>query len=187
MGRQKALLLYHGKSFLENCIAALQAWCSPVYVVVGYQAEAVRDSLPDARVSWLVNADYERGQFSSLQTAAREFAGARRYDAAVVAPVDHPAFQPSTVEALIAAFASSPSKAIVKPVYRGRSGHPVLYSTECFGIISSADAGSTARDIQSRLRNRSLFVEVDDPGVLLNVDTPEDYRRLTASLPPPVD
>src|SRR5258706_7581165 len=101
MGTPKALLDYRGETFVGRLVRVLETKCSPVIVVLGYQAEAIRPGIP-ATARIVVNPDPSRGQLSSLQTALEAFPA----DASGFAfiPVDSPAVSENTVAMLADAF-----------------------------------------------------------------------------------
>ncbi|MGH9536092.1 MAG: NTP transferase domain-containing protein, partial [Terriglobales bacterium] len=131
----------------------------------------------------LENPAPERGQFSSLQIAAAAVLADLRWAGAVVVPVDRPMFAPTTLAALAAALAAAQEAAVLKPAHAGCHGHPVLYGRAFLAVIAAAPADATAREVARPWAARTLAVAVADPGVLINVDTPEDYRRIAAHRP----
>lgn len=195
MGRPKALLPYPAAlpamanwrapanpAFLSACVYKLLAVCHRVWIVLGREAALIRShpAAPPADwpVEWLENPHPDRGQFSSLQTAAAAVLAAGE-TAAIVAPVDRPAFEAQTLRALAAA---APAAAIVKPTLDGHGGHPVLYRLPMLRAIAAADPGMDARSLSRRPGITSLSVPVADPGVLLNLDHPDQYHRWIAGL-----
>jgi CTP:molybdopterin cytidylyltransferase MocA len=71
---------------------------------------------------------------------------------------------------------------VVRPVYRGRHGHPVVFARNIWPALKAAPAGEGARAVVRALGDAVCDIEVDDAGVTIDVDTPEDYRRLIAAL-----
>lgn len=192
MGRPKALLAWPAPgsplSFLDRCAANLTAICDPILVVVGAEADTIAAARSPAawpQLRWILNPDWQHGQFSSLQAGIRALLALGSFDAVLVSPVDHPAFLPSTAAALAAAAHPAHPPAIVKPSFGQRHGHPVLYASRVLPAISAAPAGSTARHIQTLFSADTLSLPVDDPGILLNIDSPEDYQRLAVLYPSP--
>jgi molybdenum cofactor cytidylyltransferase len=89
--------------------------------------------------------------------------------------VDHPDVGPAIVDLLIARFEET-SRPIVLPVHRGRRGHPVLFSRAVFDEIRRAPESVGARQVVWDHQGDLLEVEVPDPGIGRDVDTPGDYR-----------
>jgi molybdenum cofactor cytidylyltransferase len=180
MGRDKALLPYRGRTFLETIIARLdEAGVSSIRVVLGYHAEAIRAAVAPARVRVVVNPDYQRGQTSSLQVGLRTLAE-ERVDGVLLALVDHPAVASETLRALIATFTESRSPVVI-PIHQGRRGHPVVIARALFGEILALAEGEGANTVIRRHRAATRFVDVADPGILLDVDDPETYQTMAAS------
>jgi molybdenum cofactor cytidylyltransferase len=174
MGRPKALLEYQGETFLDRQIALFAGLGAKVICVLGFDAEQVAAGLRRAAQAVLVlNPAPEAGQSSSLQC------GLRAMDAGTEAffftPVDSPGVRPETLSALLEGF--DPDKVdFVQPAFGGRHGHPVLAAGRTAEEFLALEAGQPAHSVVRRGRRR--FVEVADPFVLLDVDTPEAYERL---------
>ena len=104
MGRDKALLTYQGRTFLEGVVAKLrEAGVGRVAVVLGYHAEEIQRALNLKGLEFIVNRNYQRGQTSSLQEGLRTLEGSNP-EAVVLCPVDHPVFSSQTVRNLIETF-----------------------------------------------------------------------------------
>src|SRR5436853_891409 len=127
MARDKALLPWHGKTFLGSAIASLHPHCDLVLVVAGANAEALKPTVFSTGAFMVMNPHPERGQFSSLQVGLQEVLNRGR-DAAIVTLVDRPAASVATVGELRARFLEvSPSGSwAVVPEYQGTHGHPIV-------------------------------------------------------------
>ena len=174
MGRDKALLEYRRTTFLGRIIAVLEPRVEPLVVVLGHHAEAIRQAVPSGpRV--VVNANYQAGMLTSLQTGIRELPPDT--EAALFTLVDHPAVAEETVELLIGEWAKA-KPLIAIPRHGGRRGHPVIVKRQVLDEILALGPESSAKDVIRSHRDRTLFVDVDDPGVLYDIDLPEQYERL---------
>jgi len=125
-----------GRTFLERVLATVvAAGCAPVVCVV---RAADRDwaaaQVESAGGAVVVNPAPERGALSSLRLGLDRLGACT---GALVAPVDHPFVAAATCRALVAAFAAR-TDAVVKPVWEGRSGHPVIIPRELFPRIPEA-------------------------------------------------
>ena len=102
-------------------------------------------------------------------------------DGFLVVLADQPAITPEIIDRLIDSFGRvQPGKNIVAPSFRGRRGHPVLFGRkyrEEFGGLTGEVGG---REILARHPEDILVLEVDTDAVLIDLDTPEDYRRYSA-------
>lgn len=162
MGTPKALLTYQGRTFVDRLVEAFRAACDSVSVVT-----SPRTALPGA----IVNPAPERGMLSSLQCG---LAGCEA-DAYLFTPVDYPAVRPETIAAIVAAFRSEPT-AVIIPVFRDRHGHPVCISRRVAQEILALPNTATARDAMHRYE--PVYIAVNDPGIVQDVDTPVDYLLL---------
>jgi molybdenum cofactor cytidylyltransferase len=179
MGRDKALLPWRGKTFLAGIIDALVPQTELVIVVAGKNANNVAPVVYAMGAFLVVNPAPERGQFSSLRAGLQEVLNRGR-DAAVVSLVDRPPVDTDTVALLRATFfdAVNRGKWAVVPEYGGGHGHPIVVAREMIEAFLRAPADATARDIEHAHQQRIEYVPVDDPLVVANVDTPEDYDKL---------
>jgi len=178
MGRDKALLDYRGKTFLEHIVATQrEAGLERTVVVLGHHAEEIRRAVNLAGAEVVVNQDYRLGQTSSLQAGLRALVQPET-DAVVLCLVDHPAVSADIVKQLVAAFQETAAPVVV-PTYQGRRGHPVLIARPLFGELLSLDPHQGANTIIRKYRDATHCVEVQDPGILLDIDDPKAYRQLT--------
>lgn len=92
-------------------------------------------------------------------------------------PVDHPAVTFDTLVKLQEFWSKSPEKAY-KPVFRNRGGHPVLLGRLWAARIAQSPENATLREILQVWKDEVVAVPVEDPGVLLNVNHPEDYQNI---------
>ena len=178
MGRDKALLPWHSGTFLSAAIRALQASTELVIVVAGANA-ANLEPIVDAEAAFMVrNPNPEIGQFSSLQCGLREVLNRGR-DAAIVTLIDRPAASRQTIEQLRSVFlAGNDAVWAVVPEYEGRHGHPIVAGREMLEAFLRAPVTSSARDVEHAHQNHVAYLAVNDPAVVANVDTPEDFEKL---------
>lgn len=167
MGSPKALLTYRGETFLDRLIGIFSNLCDQTIVVLGHNHESIQRQLRRKNeAEFVVNPDPERGQLSSLQCGLR---AAARAEALFFTPVDYPAFEAATVSALL-----SHAGTFVMPRYNGTRGHPVLIDRDLADKLLACE--TMARDV---IRAHSpQYVEVDDPGILEDIDDPAAYARL---------
>jgi molybdenum cofactor cytidylyltransferase len=186
MGRDKALLPWPPVApgqqpqgtFLSAAIRSL-ASADMVIVVAGKNADALAPIVYASGASMVVNPDPGRGQFSSLQVGLREVLNQGR-DAALVTLVDRPPVSTATVEKLCALFAEAVSrwKWAAVPQYAGKHGHPIVLAREMIEAFLRAPATATARDIEHQNEQHIEYVDVDEPLLTVNVNTPEEYGAL---------
>jgi len=177
MGQDKALLDYRGRSFLETAVATLRAaGVAPIVVVLGHHAEEIRRAVDLEGVQVVVNEKYSLGQTSSFQKGLGALADSE-IEAVVLWLVDHPAVSAETVAKLVAEFQKSKPPVVI-PCYQGERGHPVLISRALFEELLKLASGEGANAVIRKYRDKAHWIEVDDPGVRLDVDDPEAYGRL---------
>lgn len=181
MGFPKALLEVEGVPFVARLAAAMLQVVPRLLVVVGAHAERVRTAIPtDPRISVVPNPDWPRGQLSSIRAGVR--AGAREGDAVMIHLTDHPTVTADTFRAVASAYCTS-KKPIVIARHQGRRGHPVLFDRSMFTELLDAPEDQGARVVVNADPARVQYVDVDDPGILLDLDTPQDLARAGLRLP----
>jgi molybdenum cofactor cytidylyltransferase len=189
MGRDKALLPWppprpgqaaSNDTFLSAAIHSLSEATDFVLVVVGNNEPALAPIVYAQGASVVANPDPSRGQFSSLQVGLREVLNRGR-DAAMVTLVDRPPVKGDTVQKLRNAFeAAGQNTWAVVPQFSGKHGHPYLVGREMMEAFLKVPATSIARDVEHANQAHIQYVEVDDPFVAMNINTPEDYAGLAA-------
>lgn len=178
MGRPKALLSIEGVSFIDRIVSALRATkVGEIIVVLGHNAEEMAQKIGHLHVRVLINRDYKMGQLSSLLLAIRAIDAARQdVDGILVHLVDHPYLSSSLVDMMIERFYDS-GKLIVVPRYKGRRGHPVIFSRSLFAELLRTPLEEGAKAVVHAHRGETLEIETDEPGVTVDIDTPEEYRQ----------
>ena len=181
MGRPKALLQIGQRTFVRAVLDALRdGGVTDAVVVVRPGQAGVEDEIVRAGFGRSVeNAHPERGQLSSL-LAGLDAIDTPGVTAALVTLVDIPLIGGSTVRALVERARVSQAP-IVRAVHRGQHGHPVVFKRAVFDALRRADPSWGAKEVVRACEVED--VEVDDPGVGDDVDTPDDYDRVRAQQP----
>lgn len=176
MGSPKALLHYQGQTFIERiCTAFLTAGVDELIVVLGARAEEIARVLPvHPALRTVVNSRYAQGQLSSLMVGIGALSP--ESEAAVVNLVDHPMVSSETIKAVIASFRAAPLPIVIAS-YQGKRGHPVLFASQVYGEILAAPLDQGAKVVVRKDPARVREIPLDDPGILADIDTPEDYAR----------
>lgn len=172
MGRPKALLAGpDGMPLAARQASALrEGGCEPVAVVIGSQAAEVRRGLP-ADIATVENPRWAQGRATSLQAGIAAFPEAEGY---LFLPVDAAGVKANTVRAVLAAAAGDPQR-VWRPVHRGQKGHilwvPRGAARALLGLAAEARVDEWAKPLAREL-------EVEDPTVLRNINTPEEWVEL---------
>jgi len=189
MGRDKALLPWpphtsadSTDTFLSAAIRLFSFHVDEVIVVVGKNEAALAPMIYANGASLVLNPDPARGQFSSLRVGLHEVLNRGR-DAAMIALVDRPPAETATLQTLESAFDRAPAKRkwAVVPEFQGKHGHPILARREMIEAFLRAPETSNAREVEHAHQENIEYVPVDDPLVVLNVNTPEEYATLGLS------
>lgn len=172
MGAFKPLLEIEGVSMVRRVVQLMQgAGAHPVVVVTGHRRRELEEHLQGAGVELVHNPDYaSTQQFDSLRLALARLEG--RCDRLLVSPADIPLVQPETVAALL----RTPGE-FVRPLCRGRGGHPVLLSGNLIPALLCYDGPDGLRGAIRQSGCAVQNVAVEDGGVLMDNDTPEDFAR----------
>ncbi|HUP00032.1 MAG TPA: nucleotidyltransferase family protein [Gemmatimonadota bacterium] len=178
MGSPKPLLDLGGETFLDHAVEVLRdGGCEPVVVVLPASGKALDRERRIAAAAGAVvieNPNPGAEQIDSLRLALASLGSETA--AAVVLPVDHPQAGPDVVAALIAAFRARGAP-LVRPVHRGTPGHPVLFARRLWPELAEPDLVEGARDVVHRHHDEMEEVPVEEHGVTVDVNTPEEYER----------
>jgi molybdenum cofactor cytidylyltransferase len=181
MGRPKALLPVGdgGPTFVAHLSTALlDGGVADVIVVARPEDAALAEAVAGlgARVRIVTNPHADRGQLSSV-LAGLNAADRPGVHAVLVTPVDVPLIRADTVQRLLAEFANR-HVPVARATHLGRHGHPVIFGRAVFDALRHADERVGAKAIVQSHAHEAIDVDVDDPGVLHDIDEPGDYTRL---------
>jgi len=182
MGFPKPLLDIRGRTFIEQIALTMLKVVPRIVIVIGAERGRVRAAIPaDKRIEIVENPDYSEGQLSSLKAGL----GAVRAGAAgaMVHLGDHPMVRVETFRAVVDSYNRS-RKPIAVARHDGRRGHPVIFDRALFGELMSAPDREGARFVVNADPSRVTYVDLDDPGINLDLDTPADLARAGLALPP---
>jgi CTP:molybdopterin cytidylyltransferase MocA len=172
MRTPKALLDYRGETFVDRLIGLFAARTNPVIVVLGGNAAEIR-AAARRPARFVLNPDYESGMLGSLQCGLR--AVPPQASGVLFTLVDHPAVAGSTLDALL----SPAGGALLRvPRYRAKRGHPIWFQPSLIAEFLAPPAGATARDIVAAHAAETDYLDLDDPGVVTDIDDPAAYREL---------
>lgn len=176
MGRFKPLLPIAGTSVIAHVVAMLRAASiDRIGVVTGHCAEQIEPVVASIGATVVRNPDYQQGMYSSIQAGIGSLLPT--VDACFLLPVDIPLVRPESVAALAEAFAQRRAP-ITYPRFSGQRGHPPLVSNALFAEILAGKGEGGLRELLRKHQADSADVDVLDEGVMLDMDTPEDYAQL---------
>lgn len=179
MGRPKALLAISGETFVSRLLRVFRAAGAHVIVVTGAHDREIRAALDGAGAEIVTNPDPARGMLSSLQEGLRRVPA--HCEIAGFHSVDTPLVSESTVASLRAELEQAqPDRLMAVPRHGGRRGHPVLFRASLADEFLALASDATARDVIHAHRGDTVYIDVEDPGILIDIDTPDDYKRLVS-------
>lgn len=177
MGCSKPLLPLGGKPAIRWCLETLrEAGLSGLVVVLSPTGAEIAAALADLPVVLAWNPEPESDMAGSVRTGIAQ-AGPEA-TALLICPADYPLIAPLTIRSLLKEQENHPEQIII-PTYQGQKGHPVLFPRP---VLAELDQLPTLRDLVRRDPQRCRLLAVDDEAVLLDMDTPADYRQLQARL-----
>ena len=163
-----------GEPIISHAVKAyVDAGIDPIIVVTGRDADSVADALGAYQVTLAHNPDFATGEIlSSVKT------GLRSLPDALAATFIQPADMPCISTDVITQLAAQHDKGFnVAPVYKGRRGHPVLLDRVFWSDMLRLPADARPRAVIQGAREKLRLVEVDEKGVVLDIDTREAYQR----------
>ncbi|HSL62672.1 MAG TPA: nucleotidyltransferase family protein, partial [Desulfotignum sp.] len=178
MGRAKQLLPFEQTTLLGRVIdTAKAAMLDALILVLGFEADRIRPWLettyPDLTgIRVVENPDWQNGQ--SFSVAAGLAALTPDTGGALFLLADLPLVTVRTINNLVSAFQTT-DQWIVVPRFQGKRGNPVLVAAPLFERLKQPAGDAGARVLFDEFKLRLRYLDVDDPGILMDVDTPEDY------------
>ena len=173
MGQLKQLLPLHDKPIIRHCLDNLiTSGIENIVAVLGYRGDEVLAAIQEMPVQIVLNENQESEMAESVRIGLRAIA--EKSSGVLVCLSDHPLVSVDTLKSLMQCFREAPDKIII-PLYKGKRGHPTLFPIH---VIKEIFEASTLRDIIDKNRSRLKFLNVQDEGVILDMDTKEDYDKV---------
>jgi molybdenum cofactor cytidylyltransferase len=142
-----------------------------VMLVTGHEAEKVQAALIDEDIKIVHNPDFAEGLSTSLHCGLTHLSG--DIDAAVICLADMPAVSSVIIDRLIAAFNPEENRLICVPFYQGQRGNPVVLAKRFFSEMNELSGDKGAREFLQKYADLVCEVEIDDEGILYDIDEPE--------------
>lgn len=175
MGTFKPLLPFGQQTIIESCIDYLsEGGADSVIVVLGHRGDEIRKQLQTQPVRFAVNPNPKSEMGASIIAGVQALPATTR--AVLIALVDYPAIPSSVVSALIQEWAKG--FRLVKPMWRGQGGHPVLVDIGFRDELLNVDSKRGLKGLFDKHLDQVKRVEVDSPFVARDLDTWDDYTSL---------
>lgn len=173
----KPMLELAGSTVIRETIAALHdAGVDDIAVVVGYRGEELAKHLAEQGVRIIQNLDYATGDMFRSVCMGLSAMG-RDKDALLFLPADIPLFSAETARRLCDSMEESPCN-FISPVYQGQRGHPILLNGSVVKDLLTFSGEGGLREAMTACGGEHRLVEVNDRGILLDADRPQDYEQL---------
>jgi molybdenum cofactor cytidylyltransferase len=179
MGSPKQTLQFRGESLLRRAaLAALGAGCGPVIVVTGAHSELSRRELEGLDVREVLNTHWETGMASSVRAGIESLISADAdADAVVLMLCDQPHVTAEVISGLVTAHRAT-GKPVIASTYGGSSGVPALFGRTLFDELARLEGAAGAKQVIKRHGLEAHLLPFQ--GGEVDVDTPDDFSRLTA-------
>ena len=177
MGQTKQLLDWEGRTILQRVLENLsRSQVDEVILVLGHEAERIQQTLDTHKVKVVINRNYKEGMITSIQQGLINLDD--KVEAFFIVLADQPAVGPEIFDRLIGEFRRvTPQKNIVLPAFRGRRGHPALFSGKYRKEALRIEGDVGFRQVFQEHPEEILTVEMDTDSILQDIDTPDDYRK----------
>ncbi len=180
MGRPKLLLPVGGRPMVAGVVEALKkGGVETILLVTAPGDEPLLAWAFENGVVGAINPNPERGMLSTIQEGIDALAGALEGEILLVSPADLPHLKAKTVSNLLQKMIETGAP-LALPNYHGKRGHPLAIAPRLVPEIATLDSKIGLKQLRDRHEAELLEVEVEDAGVVQDVDTPEDYGRLTS-------
>ncbi len=168
LGKNKMDLIINTRKIVEHTIYNMSNYVDFVTLVTGHYKTEV--DLPNIEIKKTYNQDYEQGMFSSIQCGVKQI-----QDDVFIIPGDYPMVKGDTYDTILRG-----SGSLRVPTYKGRRGHPIYISKELLEEIKREPISSNLK--VWRDKHIVTYIEVEDRGILLDIDTIEDYQNIVQEM-----
>ena len=180
MGQNKLLLPFGGRTVVQCTLDNLLASrAGEVIVVLGSKAQEINECIGNRRALVVLNPNFAKGMSTSLITGLGMVGNQAKF--IIVALGDQPLVTPQVYNKLIEA-AMGTDKGMVVPTYKGERGNPILISTGYRGDMLKQTGDIGGRELLKAYPDDVLEVPVESEGVIINLNTKEEYEKRLKSL-----
>jgi molybdenum cofactor cytidylyltransferase len=178
LGRNKLLEKFQGKPIIRRVVeVALKSKIDEIVVVLGWEANLIREALTDLPCRLVVNQEFEQGQSSSLKVGLKEVSQISR--AVLVLPGDMALIDSRTIDKVVDAY-NAEGGTLVIAAHKGKQGHPILLDRRLFPEIERIrEENHGLKAVVRKHEPEIRLVETGTANVLKDVDTPFDLREIS--------
>ena len=175
-GRNKLLEKIYGYTLIEKVVkSAVSSKAEEVIVVLGHEAQKIREALSNSDCKFVFNENFREGQSSSVKVGVKSVM--KYADAIMVLPGDIALITPKTIDMVIEDYVRS-KRPVVVASHEGQLGHPILFDRCLFSEVMQINEKTKGlKAFVNRHRNLINNVETGSVEVLIDVDTKEDYKK----------
>jgi len=181
MKENKLLLKLDGETLIERVVKTVKgSSADEVIVVLGHEAEKVREQLVKLDCKLVVNENYMRGQSESVKVGLA--AAASSAEAVMILPADVALIDAESINSVIDEHRKSKSQIVIAS-HKHQSGHPILLDRALFQEVSQIDESALGlKAVINRHRSEVKYVEVGTQNVLIDIDTREEFDKYFRTL-----
>jgi len=177
MGTNKLLLPLADKTVIESTIInLLRSKIAGITVVLGSQKENLQQVLKSYQVDIVDNICFSQGMSTSVRAGIEKISRDQEIDGVMILPGDMPFIRPDTIDRILGTYFDL-NNPIVIPTYHGKNGHPVLFDRSLFPELCLISGDIGARKVVECHLDKVYYLVVDDPGVHIDIDSPEEYDK----------
>lgn len=179
MESPKALLKFSdGDTLLTRQVELLkQAQISDIIIVIGSDADKIMTAHPGLKTNFVINSNWQQGQFSSLKTGL-EAALKASANLALILPIDTAVFKLETISKLSESLDKNSDANAIIPTFGGKQGHPILITQNFMKSLVEKDSQTSRLDEEIKKAGHIVNVAVDDPGITSNINTKKDWEKI---------
>jgi molybdenum cofactor cytidylyltransferase len=183
MGKTKQLLDVGGKPLLQHILEGIhQTQVDEVILVLGHEAEQIQKKITTFGAKVVLNPDYRQGMITSIRQGLQALDP--RSEAFFIVLGDQPGIKPGVYNLLIREFRNRfPGKTIFLPAYKGRKGHPALFSVKYRHDASRIEGDRGFREVLEMVPQEVFLVELESESIVHDLDTPEQYQNFIGKKP----
>jgi molybdenum cofactor cytidylyltransferase len=175
MGFPKMLLTFNGKTMIENVIGNVKgSEIDNIMVVLGADREALFKLVRKTFVKHCYNDNFKEGMLSSVKCGFKNLP--LDFEAVLIFQGDQPFIPVKVINMVIEGYRIS-GKGIVIPAYDKKRGHPLLIDRKYRDEIDKLDIREGLRSLAHKFSDDVMEVETNDPGILKDFDTFEEYKK----------